>query len=106
MAGDGVYHQKWEYTGCGITLDMVSDRKGALKSIESITLVSPGTLSTKRGVRIGSTRQEVMKAYKPYWNREDSEFFGNFVAGSIYGGLAFTFQNGKVSKIFLGAAAE
>ena len=106
MAGDGVYHQKWEYTGCGITLDMVSDKKGALKSIESITLVSPGTLSTKRGLRIGSTRQEVMKAYKPYWNREDSEFFGNFVAGSIYGGLVFYFQNGKVSKIFLGAAAE
>ena len=54
MAGDGVYHQKWEYTGCGITLDMVSDRKGALKSIESITLVSPGTLSTKRGIRMGA----------------------------------------------------
>ena len=47
-----------------------------------------------------------MKAYKPYWNREESEFFGNFVAGSIYGGLVFYFQNDKVSKIFLGLAAE
>jgi hypothetical protein len=29
-----------------------------------------------------------------------------FVAGSIYGELIINFQNGKVSKIFLGAAAE
>ncbi len=100
------YHQKWEYAGCGITLGMVSEKKGAPKSIESITLVSPGNLSTKRGIRIGSTEQEVMDAYKPYWNKEDSKSFNIFVAGSVYGGLMFNFQNGKVSRIFLGAAAE
>lgn len=103
---DGAYHQKWEYAGCGITLGMVSEKKGALKSIESITLVSPGNLSTKRGIRIGSTEQEVMEAYRPNWNKEDSKAFGAFVAGSVYGGLMFNFQNGKVSRIFLGAAAE
>jgi hypothetical protein len=103
---DGAYHQKWEYVDCGITLYMVSEKKGAPKSIDSITLVSPGILSTKRGIRIGSTGEEVMKAYKPYWNREDSKNFKVFVAGSIYGGLMFKFENGKVSRIFLGAAAE
>ena len=102
---DGAYHQEWEYVGCGITLGMVSEKKGASKSIESITLVSPSILSTKRGIRIGSTEQEVMKTYKPYWNREESGH-GSFVAGSIYGGLIFHFENGKVSRIFLGAAAE
>ena len=103
---DGAYHQEWEYTGCGIRLGMVSEEKGGPKSVKSITVVGPSTLSTKRGIRIGSTEQEVMKAYKPFWNREDSKHFGNFVAGSIYGGLIFYFQNGQVSKIFLGAAAE
>lgn len=103
---DGAYHQKWEYSDCGITLDMASDKEGAPKLIESITLLSPSTLSTKRGIRIGSTKQDVMKTYKPYWNREDSKHFGGFVAGSIYGGLMFTFENDKVSRIFLGAAAE
>jgi hypothetical protein len=29
-----------------------------------------------------------------------------FIAGSIYGGLIFTFDQGRVSEIFLGAAAE
>jgi hypothetical protein len=49
---------------------------------------------------------DVPCSYKPHWNREDSEFFGHFVAGSICGGIILYFQNGQVSKIFLGAAAE
>jgi hypothetical protein len=105
-AADGAYHQKWEYAGCGITLGMVSEKKGASKSVNSITLVNPGNLSTKRGIGIGNTKQEVMEAYRPYWNKEDSKSFNIFVAGSIYGGLMFDFKNGKVSRIFLGAAAE
>ena len=72
----------------------------------SITLAAPCTLATKRGIRIGSTEQEVKKAYKKDWNKEDSTSSGRFVAGSIYGGIVFEFQNGKVSRIFLGAAAE
>lgn len=103
---DGAYHQKWEYVGCGITLGMVSEKKGTPKLVESILLVNPGILKTKRGIRIGSTAQEVMKAYKSQWNREDSTIFGCFVAGSIYGGILFNFENGKVSRIYLGAAAE
>jgi hypothetical protein len=102
---DGAYHQEWDYPNCGITLSMVSNQKGGSKSIESITLVGPSRLSTKRGVRIGSTEKVVKKAYKAEWNRETNNS-ESFVAGSIYGGLIFQFQNGKVSKIFLGAAAE
>jgi hypothetical protein len=102
---DGAYHQEWKYANCGIVLVMVSDRQNASKSIYSISTSSPSRLSTKRGIRIGSTKTAVIKAYKSEWNRGDggSE---NFVAGSIYGGLIFQFENGKVSQIFLGAAAE
>jgi hypothetical protein len=102
---DGAYHQKWNYVDCGITLGMVSAKKGAPKSIESITLNSPSRLSTKRNIRIGSSEKAVMKAYKSEWNREQNTS-KSFVAGSVYGGLIFQFQNGKVSEIFLGAAAE
>ena len=102
---DGEYHQEWVYDGCGITLDMSSNKKGGSKSINAITLVSPSILSTKRGIRIGSGEQDVIKAYKPYWSKDDSGP-SNFVAGSVYGGLMFNFENGKVSRILLGAAAE
>jgi hypothetical protein len=102
---DGAYHQTWKYVDCGITLSMVSEKKGAPKSIESITLNSPSRLSTKRNIQVGSSQKAVMKAYKSEWNRETSGA-DLFVAGSIYGGLIFQFQNGKVTQIFLGAAAE
>jgi hypothetical protein len=102
---DGAYHQKWEYVGCGITLGMVSAEEGATKSIESITVTAPSTLTTKQGIRIGSTEQEVASAYKSYWNREESSL-GEFVVGSIYGGLMFSLEDGQVTRIFLGAAAE
>lgn len=103
---DGAYHQQWVYADCGLTLGMVSEKKGDPKTIESITLIRPGALTTRRGIRIGSTEQEVMKAYESSWNREDSHHFGMFVGGSIFGGLMFDFEKGKVSRIFLGAAAE
>jgi hypothetical protein len=102
---DGAYHQKWKYANCGITLGMVSAQKGATKSIESITISHPSRLSTKRGIRIGSTETAAMKAYRAEGDRESGKS-ETFVAGSIYGGIIFQFQNGKVSQIFLGAAAE
>jgi len=102
---DGLYHQKWEYAGCGLVIGMVSEKRGAPKSIDSIAVVGPGGYATKRGIRIGSTKQEVMKAYKENWNKEESGE-GGFTAGSIYGGLIFDFKKGRVSRIFLGAGAE
>jgi len=30
----------------------------------------------------------------------------NIVAGSVYGGLGFTLEDGKVTEMFLGAMAE
>lgn len=103
---DGMYHQTWVFVGCGVSLDMASDKKGGRKSIASITLIPPSTLSTTRNIRIGSSRQEVMHAYRREWNKEDSDPTGSFVAGSIYGGVIFNFEKNKVNRIFLGAAAE
>lgn len=103
---DGAYHQTWQCPACGLKLGMVSEKQRGMKSIESITVTSPSSLATRRGIRIGSTEHEVRKAYKKDWNREDSTHSGSFVAGSIYGGMIFQFQDGKVNEIFLGASAE
>jgi len=103
---DAAWHQKWTLSGQGLVLDMVSAEKGAPKEVASITVTSPSGLATKKGLRIGSSAREVQAAYRSVWNKEESRQFDCFVAGSIYGGLLFRFQNGKVSEIFLGAAAE
>jgi hypothetical protein len=102
---DGLYHQEWTYVNCGLILDMASHRKDGTKSIESITLMAPGDLKTHYGIGIGSSEKEVMEMYKDYWNKVHSSE-NIFVAGSIYGGIIFTFEEGKVVNIFLGAAAE
>ncbi len=103
---DGQYHQEWQYTDGGITLGMVAKKKGGLTSIESITITGPSILQTQRGIRIGSTEAEVIKAYGRFQNAEDSKPGELFVAGSIFGGVMFDFQQGKVHRIFIGAAAE
>lgn len=103
---DGLYHQKWDYAACGISLDMVSEKKGGRKTIASIKAVAPSTLRTGKGIGIGSSEQDVMKAYQNTINMDDSVPGKTVVAGSIYGGLIFSLKNGRVTSLFLGAAAE
>ncbi len=85
---------------------MVAKEKGGFKSIESLTITSPSILQTQRGIRIGSTEAEVIKAYGRFRNAEASKPGELLVAGSIFGGVMFDFQQGRVSRIFIGAAAE
>lgn len=103
---DGLYHQKWDYAACGISLDMVSEKKGGRKTIASIKAVGPSTLRTGKGIGIGSSRQEVINAYQNDINTDHSMPGETVVAGSIYGGLIFSLKNGRVTSLFLGAAAE
>jgi len=103
---DGLFHQKWTWGTQGLELGMASEKKGGAKTLESIKCTARCTLKTGRGIGIGSTLAEVQKAYAAEFNKEDSKLPGNFVAGSIYGGLILNFRGGKVSAMFLGAAAE
>lgn len=103
---DGAYHQEWKFIGCGITVGMVSEREKSPKTIAYISVKSPNPLKTLRGIHIGSTEKDVINAYKADWDLNESKASTSFVAGSIYGGVIFEFKQGKVSSIFLGAAAE
>jgi hypothetical protein len=104
---DGSYHQEWRFSQRGISLTMVSGTKTSAQSVGAVTVTSPCSWATARGIRIGSSEQEVMKAYRADYSKEESDPGSQFVAGSIYGGIIFHFDPaGKVSKIFLGAAAE
>jgi hypothetical protein len=88
---------------------MTSESGGGPKEIDRVIVRSPSTLRTKRGIHIGSTEQDVIKAYggcQDEDGRIHTKRGEQFVAGSIYGGIAFSFRNGRVSEILLGAAAE
>ena len=102
----GEWVQEWRFKAQGLTFNMASESKGGAKTIASVTAVSPCKLTTARGIQIGSSIADVTKAYKKFQDKEMSVPGKTFVAGSIYGGVIFTFKDGKVSQIFLGAAAE
>jgi hypothetical protein len=103
---DGLYHQQWDYPKQGITLGFSSENKKTPGTIWSITVVQPCALKTKRGIRIGSSEAETLAAYQAEYNKEDSIPGESVVAGSIYGGLCFLIKDHRVSRIFIGAAAE
>ena len=90
----------------GVELGMGAYDAGGVKEVYSISLTSPSTFKTVRGIGIGSSEAEVEKAYADEKSTEDSRPDELFVAGSIYGGLLFNFVDGNVSEIFIGAAAE
>jgi hypothetical protein len=103
---DGMFHQELEFKSAGVILGMVSKSKGSTQTVESITAVAPSRLATAAGIRLGSTESEVIKAYRRHYNKEESTPGSHVVAGSIYGGLTFQIESGKVCQIFIGAAAE
>jgi hypothetical protein len=103
---DGLYHQNWYYPKQGITLGMISEITEKQQRVASIKLVSPSKLKTNRGIGIGNSYNDVVRAYQKEQERENSIPFKHFVAGSIYGGLIFSFENGRITEIFLGSAAE
>jgi hypothetical protein len=102
----GEWVQDWEFSKQGLTLGMASTEKGGAKTLHSITAGAGCQLATARRIKIGSTEAEVNQAYAKERDKEQSLPGKTFVAGSVYGGVIFTFKNGKVGEIFIGAAAE
>lgn len=103
---DGNYVQDWHYPDKGIELVMsAGGKKSAAKKIAAITASAPCTFATKKGIKIGDDESAARKAYTEHIDRESS-VPGTLVVGSLYGGIIFNFTDGKVSRIFFGAAAE
>ena len=103
---DGDYHQAWAAPACGLTLDLSATESSGSQTLTAITLTRPSSWKTARGIGIGSTEREVIAAYRRDRERETSVPGERLVAGTVYGGLVFTFHQGRVTRIFLGAAAE
>jgi len=106
-SGDDI--QSWFYPAQGLTVAMaIDDRETGKGSVSTLTIKAPATFKTRLGIGIGSTRKEVLDAYgklrDPEFPSGDKEEV--FLAGSIYGGVFFTFKRDKVSQIFVGAGAE
>ena len=96
---------QWDWPVRGVTLVLDSDTQAGPFSIAAITIHAPCAYKTNKNVGVGSARAEVEKAYGAAVNQEESGA-ESIVVGSTYGGVIFTIADGKVSEIFVGAAAE
>jgi len=110
-AADGAEHQTWRYAARGIVLGMIAEDEGSRQQIDRITVSDPCRYRTTRGIGIGSSRGEVLEAYRNEiapgsGDREEGSRDGMVVAGSLYGGVVFTITRDKVAAVFLGAGAE
>ena len=102
---DGNHIEDWLYPAKGIELAMsAGTKKTGAKSVARIMASAPCKLATKAGIKVGSAESAVRKVYAAH--EEGPSDRGTFIAGSIYGGIIFTFEEGKVSSIFFGAGAE
>ncbi len=102
----GLYHQNWYYPEQGITVVMASETEQSSQTVDSISIKSPSSLKTQRGIGIGDSYNAVKQAYADQEDEAAPISSDYFVAGSVYGGLIFSFQDSQVIEMFLGAVAE
>lgn len=107
-AATGEYMQSWEYPDQGLTLSMAASTRHGPQSLASIHARSPSTLLTARKIGLGSSWDAVHAAYGDVHDQEglDPGDKSMFTAGSVYGGVFFSFEGGKVVSIYMGAGAE
>lgn len=103
---DGMWVQEWEYPAAGLSILMGAGKMAGAKAIANIKASAPCTLATKAGIKIGSPAAAVAKAYAGHLDKETPPTAQQLVVGSVYGGIIFEFEKGKVTSIFFGAAAE
>lgn len=96
----------WEKAGVEID-GRAGDQQGTLM-VHSFTVQAPFAGQTARCIGLGSSRAQVVEAYGHVRDPNTAdEPQRPFIAGSIYGGMFFYFdEQGQVSTIFVGPGAE
>ncbi|MFT7581921.1 MAG: hypothetical protein ACI9MR_003602 [Myxococcota bacterium] len=103
----GMWVQDWHWPARGIEIAMGSTRKDGAQSVYNYTVSAPFAGTTTRGIGIGATEAEVTKAYAGLADPSFTTGGKIFIAGSVYGGVFFNFdEGGRVESIFIGAGAE
>lgn len=97
---------KEEQTPTGKFIVLKEEQVGKF-SVDFISAKSPCKFATKKGIKIGSTYKETIKAYPPEtWSKYSTNDEKSITIGSIYGGMLIEFENSKVKSISIGAYAE
>ena len=103
---DGRWHQSVSYLSKGISLQISSMEEKGEYLIQEVSIFSPFSGKTAKGIGIGSSENEVRAAYNDMINPDDSSEHA-IVLGSVYWGAHFHLSDeGIVESITFGADAE
>jgi hypothetical protein len=104
---DGLEHSDWTYTSKGLEIGMAKQPDDTEAVIDSLTATAPCDLATKRGIKLGDTKDAVLTAYKNEINPDANDDTDSWIViGSVFGGIGIGIENGLVASIFIGASAE
>jgi hypothetical protein len=104
---DGLEHSDWTYAASGLTVNMAKVPEDGETLVYSIFAAAPCTLTTQRGVAVGTPKDTVLSSYADSIDPESNpDTNARIVIGSIYGGIVVDIENGAVKDIFVGASAE
>lgn len=93
------------YPRHGLTVTLGRSDPGGEWLVERFKATAPCQLKTPQGVGIATPVTRLKALYGSLLEKETSSP-SQWVVGSIYGGVIFNVQGGKVTSIFVGAAAE
>ena len=100
----GDFVSNWTWPAAGVTAKMAGSSPTGPFVIRALTIAAPSTLRTVAGIGIGSTEAEIRSAYGDSVSKESTPEL--LIVGSVYGGLLASVADGKVTELFVGAAAE
>jgi hypothetical protein len=103
---DALEHQMWRYPALGVTLEMVFGADQQAPAIAGLRIGPASAFKTQRHIGIGSSYADVERAYAKEKDDAMSQPPFILVAGSPYEGIVFSFENGRVTQVYLGAPAE
>jgi len=100
---EGLFVSTWLWPKQGIEIRMAAESKGGPFRVSSMVARAPSKRRTSKGIGLGSTPEAIEEAYgKTLTHVEET----SVRVGSMYGGLHFELEDGKVRSIFIGASAE
>lgn len=104
-AATGLTVKERHYAKLGLKVTLAQEAAGARWTVARFRAEPPCPWKTPQGVGLGTPEAKVRKTYGALLDKEMTNA-EQIVVGSVYDGVIFSLKDGKVSAIFVGAAAE
>lgn len=98
----GNYVSTWDWPSASAIMTSETDHGPWIE--RNLSIGKSSKLETSRHIKIGSSRAEVEAAY-PRSDDDQKDDPNRYLAGSMYGGVMFTFEKDKVVAISMGPFA-